>query len=97
MRKHTIVSIAAGWTIAQLEAKLPEGTAVVRVMPNTPILVGQGSSGYCLGTHASEEDRVMVHALLDSCGLALQVEEHMMDALTGVSGSGPAYMFMVRL
>ena len=59
-RKHTVVSIAAGWTIAQLEARLPKGTAVVRVMPNTPILVGQGASGFCLGRHASEQDAATV-------------------------------------
>lgn len=94
-RKHTVVSIAAGWTLAQLEAKLPEGTAVVRVMPNTPIMVGQGACGYCLGSSASDEDRATVHALLEACGLAVQIEERLMDALTGVSGSGPAYMFLI--
>lgn len=94
-KKHTVVSIAAGWTIAQLEEALPEGTAVVRVMPNTPILVGQGASGYCVGRHASHEDVVTVHALLEACGLALRIDESQMDALTAVSGSGPAYMFMM--
>jgi pyrroline-5-carboxylate reductase len=94
--RHTIVSIAAGWTMSQLEAALPVGTAVMRVMPNTPILVGEGASVYCLGKHAGEEDRDLVHSLLSSCGIALEVSEDMMDAAVGVSGSGPAYMFQVR-
>jgi NADP oxidoreductase coenzyme F420-dependent len=93
--KHTVVSIAAGWTMAQLEAALPEGTAVLRVMPNTPILVGEGACVYCLGTHARDADRRLVHKLLSSCGLALEVTEDMIDAVIGVAGSAPAYMFQV--
>lgn len=94
--RHTIVSIAAGWTMAQLEGALPAGTAVVRVMPNTPIMVGAGASVFCLGTHAAEEDRDVVQALLSSSGVALEVPEDLIDAAIGVSGSGPAYMFQVR-
>lgn len=93
--KHTLVSIAAGWTVAQLEAALPEGAAVMRVMPNTPILVGQGASVYCLGRHAGDADRRVVHDLLAACGVALEVSEDHIDAVVGVSGSGPAYMFQV--
>eukprot|EP00892_Ulva_mutabilis_P000717 jgi/Ulvmu1/10646/UM066_0026.1 len=93
--KHTLVSIAAGWTLAQLEAALPPGTAVMRVMPNTPILVGQGASVYCLGSHAGDADRRVVHELLQACGVAMEVGEDNIDAVVGVSGSGPAYMFQV--
>jgi pyrroline-5-carboxylate reductase len=87
--QHTVVSIAAGWTMAQLEAALPEGTAVLRVMPNTPILVGEGACVYCLGTNAGDNDR------LSACGLALEVSEDQIDAVIGVAGSAPAYMFQV--
>ena len=94
--KHTLVSIAAGWTLPQLEAALPPGTAVLRVMPNTPILVGQGASVYCLGSHAGDADRHVVHELLQACGVAMEVSEANIDAATAVSGCGPAYMFQVQ-
>jgi pyrroline-5-carboxylate reductase len=94
--KHTVVSIAAGWTIAQLEAALPDGASVMRVMPNTPVLVGQGACAYVMGTHASDADRQVVHRLLEDTGMALEVPESNIDAVVGVAGSAPAYMFQVR-
>lgn len=93
--RHTVVSVAAGWTIAQLEAALPEGAAVMRIMPNTPILIGQGASAYVMGTHACDEDRQAVHRLLQDTGVAIEVPESSIDAVVGVAGSAPAYMFQV--
>lgn len=93
--RHTVVSIAAGWTIPQLEAALPEGTAVMRIMPNTPILIGQGASAYVMGTNASDEDKHAVHRLLQDTGVAIEVPESLIDAVVGVAGSAPAYMFQV--
>ena len=92
---HLIISIAAGIRIKTLENSLGENTRVVRVMPNTPCLVQSGASAYALGTHATPEDSDLVHQLLTAVGLAIQVEEKMMDAVTGLSGSGPAYVFLM--
>ncbi|CAL5225625.1 g8480 [Coccomyxa viridis] len=92
--RHLIVSIAAGVRLASLEANLPGGTRVIRVMPNTPCLIGQAASAYVLGNNATGEDAEKVFALISSCGLAVNVEERMMDAVTGLSGSGPAYVFL---
>jgi len=93
-RKPLVISIAAGLTIAALEAALPPGTRVARVMPNTPALAGVGASGFALGTHATEHDAQLVLAILNSIGLGVRVAEKDLDAVTGVSGSGPAYVFM---
>lgn len=87
-----IVSIAAGVTIKTLESSLP-GRRVVRVMPNTPCLVGQAAVGFALGTHANEKDREIVNTIFGSVGLAMEVKEPLLDAVTGLSGSGPAYVF----
>ena len=88
--RHLVVSIAAGVTLATYERALPKGTRVVRVMPNTPLLVGAGASAYSLGACATEEDERRVRALLEPGGLVLKVPEDLMDAVTAVSGSGPA-------
>ena len=90
-----VVSIAAGTPIAQLEAGLPEGAAVVRVMPNTPALVGQGMAGVVPGHRASAEQVETVTALMDAVGRSIVIPETQIDALTAVSGSGPAYLFYV--
>jgi len=92
---HLVISIAAGVKISSLESKLGQGVRVVRVMPNTPSLVRSGASAYALGTHATQEDADLVHTLLSSVGLSIQVKEKMMNAVTGVSGSGPAYVFLM--
>ncbi|CAL8466920.1 g6456 [Coccomyxa elongata] len=92
--RHLVVSIAAGVRLASLEGRLPEGTRVIRVMPNTPCLIGQAASAYVLGNHATNEDAAKIYMLLSSAGLAVSVEERMMDAVTGLSGSGPAYVFL---
>lgn len=87
-----IVSIAAGVTLKALEEMLP-GRRVVRVMPNTPCLVGEAACGFALGTHAVEEDRTLVKTLLEAVGVCMEVKEILLDAVTGLSGSGPAYVF----
>ncbi len=93
-KDHLLVSIAAGVTLATMEAALP-GHRIVRVMPNTPALVGAGASGFARGRHATSEDAVLVKQLLDTVGLALEVPEPQLDAVTGLSGSGPAYVFEI--
>lgn len=89
------ISIAAGVTTAKMEAELTEGARVVRVMPNTPALVGEGASGLSRGSHATLEDVLFAQVLLGSVGICEQVTEAMMDAVTGLSGSGPAYVMLV--
>jgi pyrroline-5-carboxylate reductase len=92
---HVLISIAAGVTIARLENGLATGSRVVRVMPNTPALVGACASGYALGKNASAEDGQLTQRLFSSVGVAYQVKELLLDAVTGLSGSGPAYAFLI--
>lgn len=93
--RHLVVSIAAGITTRQLLDGLGAERRVVRVMPNTPALVGAGAAGYCLAGNASEPDGAFIRQLLGVVGRAWQVEERHMDAVTGLSGSGPAYVFTI--
>jgi pyrroline-5-carboxylate reductase len=90
-----VVSIAAGTPLAQLEGGLPAGAAVVRVMPNTPALVGEGMAGVVPGAHATPEQVRQVTSLMDAVGRSIVIPERQIDALTAVSGSGPAYLFYV--
>ncbi|MEV7397603.1 pyrroline-5-carboxylate reductase [Aeromicrobium sp. NPDC092404] len=89
----TVVSLAAGITIATMTAALPDGVAVVRAMPNTPALVGEGMFGISPGAGVSAERVAVVEALLKSGGKVVVVDEALQDAVTAVSGSGPAYVF----
>ncbi len=89
------ISVAAGVTIETLERHLGGEQRLIRVMPNTPALVGAGAAGYALGTRATDEDAVLTKELLSSVGVAHQVSETLLDAVTGVSGSGPAYLYLV--
>lgn len=93
--KHLVLSIAAGVTIGRIEAALKPGARVVRVMPNTPALVGASATGFSLGKAATEEDGHLVTRLFSAVGIAYRVKESLLDAVTGLSGSGPAYVFMV--
>jgi pyrroline-5-carboxylate reductase len=92
-KKHLVISIAAGVTLAKLEAALPAGARVIRVMPNTPALVGAGASGFALGKNATAADAELAKKLLSAVGVAMQVKENLLDAVTGLSGSGPAYVY----
>jgi len=93
--EHLLISIAAGVTLAKLEAELPAKARVIRVMPNTPALVGAGASAYALGAAASGEDGALAQMLLGAVGVAVGVKESLLDAVTGLSGSGPAYAFLI--
>jgi pyrroline-5-carboxylate reductase len=88
------VSIAAGVPLAKLEAGL-KSARVIRVMPNTPALVGQGASAFALGSSATADDGQLVAQLLAAVGQAHQVDEKLLDAVTGLSGSGPAFVYLV--
>ncbi len=90
---HVIISIAAGVTLSTLEAGLPPGTRIIRVMPNTPALVQQGAAGLCRGNSATAEDMDLALEIFNAVGVAVEVSEGLMDAVTGLSGSGPAYCF----
>lgn len=93
--RHLVVSVAAGVPLAALAEGLGEGPRLVRVMPNTPCLVGQGASGYCGGRGATAADLELVGRLLESVGRAWLLEERLLDAVTGLSGSGPAFVFVM--
>ncbi len=88
-----IISIAAGIPTAKIEAELGGKHRVVRVMPNTPALVGQGASAIVSGINADEADLEIAEAILNCVGLTVRVEENDLDAVTALSGSGPAYVF----
>jgi pyrroline-5-carboxylate reductase len=88
-----VVSIAAGVTLERLSALLPAGQRIIRVMPNTPCLIGKGASGFSLGKHATPADGKLVATLLAAVGMAFQVPEVQLDAVTGLSGSGPAFVY----
>ena len=93
--RHLVVSIAAGVTLARMEAAGPAGLRVIRVMPNTPALVGASASAFAVGSSATRADAQTVQQFLGSVGIALEVKEKLLDAVTGVSGSGPAYGFLM--
>jgi pyrroline-5-carboxylate reductase len=93
--KHLLISIAAGVSLVGLEENLEAGARVVRVMPNTPALVGASASAFALGRSATNEDGQLVQKLLGAVGLALPVPESLLDAVTGLSGSGPAFVYLV--
>ncbi len=92
---HLIVSIAAGVTLGTIGRALGENRRLVRVMPNTPALVGAGASAFALGGTAAPEDARLVEQMLSTVGIAVQVPESLLDAVTGLSGSGPAYAYQI--
>ncbi len=90
-----VISLAAGITTALIEARLPAGVPVVRVMPNTPALVDEGMAAISRGSHCDEAHLVEAETLLRATGKVIRVPEKQQDAVTAISGSGPAYLFFV--
>jgi len=88
-----LISAAAGLTIEQQEKVLPQGVRFIRCMPNTPALIGQGAAAYALGTAATSQDAELACKVLGATGSVIEVKETLMNAVTGVSGSGPAYVY----
>lgn len=90
-----LLSIAAGVTTSTIDAAVGAGVAVVRSMPNTPAIVGLGVSAITAGAHASDDDLVWAESILGAVGTCVRVDESQFDAVTGLTGSGPAYVFLV--
>jgi pyrroline-5-carboxylate reductase len=93
--QHLIISIAAGVPLARIEGALKSGVRVVRVMPNMPALVGASASAFAVGKAASSNEAELVQKLFTSVGIAFQTREPLLDAVTGLSGSGPAYVYLM--
>jgi len=93
--RHLVVSIAAGVTLATLTSGLGTNCRVVRVMPNTPCLIGAGASGFAVGGATMPADAALVLQLLSAVGVAAEVPEKLLDAVTGLSGSGPAFVYLM--
>jgi pyrroline-5-carboxylate reductase len=90
-----VISIAAGVPVSTIQARLAGGTRVIRAMPNTPALVDAAATAIAGGEHASESDLADAKRIFDSIGLTVILEESQLDAVTGLSGSGPAYVFLI--
>jgi len=93
--KHLLISIAAGVPLAKLEGGLGPGARVIRVMPNTPALVGMSATAYAPGKATLPEDNQLAQKLFSAVGIAFPVKESLLDAVTGLSGSGPAYVYLM--
>lgn len=93
--RHVIVSVAAGVPLRVLEASLPAGTRVVRSMPNTPATVLAGATAISAGTHATADDVATARTLFEAVGRVVVLDESLLDAVTGLSGSGPAYVMLI--
>jgi len=90
-----VISVCAGIGTETIESAVGEGVRVVRAMPNTPALVGAGATAIAGGKHASEADLATARAVFDAVGITVVLDEHHLDAVTGLSGSGPAYIFLI--
>lgn len=90
-----VVSVAAGVPIEAIEARLKHGVRVIRTMPNTPALVDAGATAISRGPHATDHDLALAKRIFDSVGISVVLEESLLDAVTGLSGSGPAYIFLI--
>ena len=90
-----VISVAAGVPVAAIETRLPPGTRVVRVMPNTPALVAAGATAIAAGQNATEADLKITENIFRSVGMTVTLDEEQLDAVTGLSGSGPAYLFLI--
>jgi pyrroline-5-carboxylate reductase len=93
-KRHCLISIAAGVPLARLEAALGTDARLIRVMPNTPALVGASATAFAPGKGARAEDGALALKLFSAVGIAFQVKEALLDAVTGLSGSGPAYAYL---
>jgi pyrroline-5-carboxylate reductase len=94
-KSKVVISIAAGITTNFIEKSLTKGVRVVRVMPNTPALVGEGAAAIAAGSHAKANDIKLTRAIFNAVGISVEIKEKLMDAVTGLSGSGPAYFFLI--
>jgi len=94
-RKHLIISLAAGYPISRIMAHLKAEARIVRAMPNTPSSVLAGITALSFGAGATEEDQRVARIIFESVGKVVVVEERLMDAVTGLSGSGPAYVYLI--
>ncbi len=90
-----VISVAAGVPIVALEGRLPKGTRVIRAMPNTPATALAGATAIARGTHATDEDEATATRLFEAVGKVVTLDESLLDAVTGLSGSGPAYVFLI--
>jgi pyrroline-5-carboxylate reductase len=93
--RHLLISIAAGIPLRQLHDGLGAERRLIRVMPNTPCLVGASAAGYCPAASATAEDLTLVDRLFNAVGRAFRLPEHLLDAVTGLSGSGPAFVYVM--
>ncbi len=93
--RKLVISVAAGVPIAAMERRLGAGARIIRTMPNTPSLVGAGACALSRGEHASDEDLAVATRIFQAVGITTVVDENLLDAVTGLSGSGPAYIFLV--
>lgn len=92
--RHLVVSVAAGVKLETLAEAIGE-RRLIRVMPNTPCLIGAGASAFARGSHATDSDAEQVREFLETVGIAFEVQESLLDAVTGLSGSGPAYGYLM--
>jgi pyrroline-5-carboxylate reductase len=90
-----VISVAAGIPVAAIEARLKPGIRVIRSMPNTPAVVDAGATAIAAGTHATPADMKLAKQIFDAVGVTVVLDEYQLDAVTGLSGSGPAYMFLI--
>lgn len=92
---HLLISVAASVTTGYLESRLPEGTAVVRAMPNTPSVIGAGMTALCKGKAATAAHLELAEEIFQAVGLTVQLDESLFDGVTALSASGPAYIYVV--
>jgi len=90
-----VISVAAGFATEAIESTVAQGVRVVRAMPNTPALIGAGATAISPGKHASDTDLATAKAMFDAVGITVVLDESHLDAVTGLSGSGPAYIFLI--
>jgi pyrroline-5-carboxylate reductase len=94
-RNKLVISIAAGVPLSVIEQRLGDGARVIRAMPNTPALVAAGATAIAAGRQATPEDMAVAQRIFDSVGVCVQLREELMDAVTALSGSGPAYVYLL--